>query len=146
MVLLKAAPVPQGGGSSRDFVLGEASDGVLVVDDPPAVVAIGLYIEVLYTAREAGEFVLELMARAVATEQTWYVGQRTVSVPPVERDPDWKHPFNIALPFRIEFTVDDNDLDVYLVACVDGEPSAIKTLFLRPAVPEPDQAGDQRAG
>ena len=101
----------------------------------------GLFVEVVHAPEEHGDFVVQLFARKIGTAQTaWLLDERPVTIPPVAPDPEWRQLLSTPLPFDIELELDVDDLDLYLIVAIDGDPRALKPLFVRPAVPEPDDA------
>ena len=135
IVLLKEAPKAIGGSPSRDLALGELSDGVLLAEAESNVVSLGLYVELIHQAGEHGAFKVELIARDIESGATWWLAERNIDVPAVPADPDWTHPLNIPLPFEIVLRIDQQDMDVLLIVTINENPDALKTLFLRPALP-----------
>jgi hypothetical protein len=139
MTLLKEPPTPCNGSSSRDFVLGEVSDGVLFVGALPCWIRLGLFVELVYLPRQHGLHTIELFAKEANGEQAWLLAEKEIDAPGVA-DPSWRHPLNLAVPFDLRLEVDRDDLDLLIVVAVDGNPSALRNVFLRPQPPEHPEA------
>jgi hypothetical protein len=144
MLLLKTPPMIPESRSPQDFQLGEPSDGLLLVEAAPTAIHMGLYAEFVHLPLvRAKPWSIELFAtdRRATHERLWYLDEQHVAAS-VPADDDWDDLIVHPLLFDIVLEdVPETDMDLLLVIAIDGEPVALKPLYLRrevPAMPEGD--------